>query len=361
MSVLVAACVPHLSRGQLSPIAVREASVMLLQPDTQRICSLWHPLHRLTKPSSVICWDGYTGQMTARRESGTQTLLSLHPDLNICLTVQDCILMVVSSGQCFWRCFNAPSSSWNHETTVLSFTFDITFLLTIALWIWLFADVLPIRNTHQKWPVHGELLSPSQNVIMHVTRSFYHNMGKKTLLLWQAPTIISERLKCLPDTKLKYGLIYRARVCVCVCLEYECTCVQPLRNSARKALQPLARASMPSRVIWSHHDRFNSSSILQPSLEKHRPEPKNAAQHSLLGFFFFFVFVFFERPIGKLRVGLSACKIYFATLHKVWLVPEGLQRVVTDGHAGGEIELFELGTKLAEAEAGAVGDLGAAI
>lgn len=66
MSVLVSVCVSHLSRGQLSPIAVREASVILLQPDTQRICSLWHPLHRLTKPSSVICWDGHTGQMTKR-------------------------------------------------------------------------------------------------------------------------------------------------------------------------------------------------------------------------------------------------------------------------------------------------------
>lgn len=64
--VCVCVCVSHLSRGQLSPIAVREASVMLLQPDTQRICSLWHPLHRLTKPSSVICWDGHTGQMTER-------------------------------------------------------------------------------------------------------------------------------------------------------------------------------------------------------------------------------------------------------------------------------------------------------
>lgn len=45
-----------------------------------------------------------------------------------------------------------------------------------------------------------------------------------------------------------------------------CTCVQPLRNSARKPVQPLASASMPSRVIWSHHDRFNVSNIRQPSL-----------------------------------------------------------------------------------------------
>lgn len=53
-------CFSHLSLGQLSPIAVREASVMLLQPDTQRICSLWHPRHRLTRPSSVICWRRQT-------------------------------------------------------------------------------------------------------------------------------------------------------------------------------------------------------------------------------------------------------------------------------------------------------------
>lgn len=44
--------------------------------------------------------------------------------------------------------------------------------------------------------------------------------------------------------------------------------MQPLRKSARKPVQPLARASMPSRVIWSHHDRFNISSILQPSLKQ---------------------------------------------------------------------------------------------
>lgn len=43
------------------------------------------------------------------------------------------------------------------------------------------------------------------------------------------------------------------------------------------------------------------------------------------------------------------------------LIPERLQRVVADGHAGGEIKLFEFGAKLAEAEAGAVGDLGAAV
>ena len=37
----------------------------------------------------------------------------LHP--NVCLTVQDCILMVESSGQCFCKCFSAPSSSWIEE------------------------------------------------------------------------------------------------------------------------------------------------------------------------------------------------------------------------------------------------------
>ncbi len=45
----------YLSHWQLRPRAVREASVMLLHPDTQTICSLWQPRHKLTKPSSVIC------------------------------------------------------------------------------------------------------------------------------------------------------------------------------------------------------------------------------------------------------------------------------------------------------------------
>ena len=43
------------------------------------------------------------------------------------------------------------------------------------------------------------------------------------------------------------------------------------------------------------------------------------------------------------------------------MLPVGLEGVVADGHTGGEIELFEFGAKLAEAETGAVCDLGAAV
>ena len=42
-------------------------------------------------------------------------------------------------------------------------------------------------------------------------------------------------------------------------------------------------------------------------------------------------------------------------------VPEGLEGVVADGHTGGEIQLLEFVAKLAEAETGAVCDLGAAV
>lgn len=75
-----------MSRGQLSPIAVREASVMLLQPDTQRICSLWHPLHRLTRPSSVICWrEAKDTQHKSQKLRGIQK----HPwNIDICLLSQ---------------------------------------------------------------------------------------------------------------------------------------------------------------------------------------------------------------------------------------------------------------------------------
>lgn len=115
------------------------------------------------------------------------------------------------------------------------------------------------------------------------------------------------------------------------------TCVQPRRKSARMLLQPLASASMPSRVIWSHHDRFSSSSILQPSLQPETQQQQNiqaacifVARHSA--------------PRGK-----------------AWTTPEGLEGVVADGHAGSKIQLLEFGAELAEADAGAVRDLGAAI
>lgn len=125
--------------------------------------------------------------------------------------------------------------------------------------------------------------------------------------------------------------------------------MQPLRNSALKALQPLARASMPSRVIWSHHDRFSSSSILQPSLNK---DTKPRVKRTPLGAH--------SRSKGLLLSG-GLELLLAGLLCDVRWIPEGLQRVVADGHAGGEIKLLEFGAKLAEADAGAVGDLGAAV
>lgn len=43
------------------------------------------------------------------------------------------------------------------------------------------------------------------------------------------------------------------------------------------------------------------------------------------------------------------------------MLPESLEGVVADGHAGSEIELLEFVAELAEAETGAVCDLGAAV
>lgn len=50
-----------------------------------------------------------------------------------------------------------------------------------------------------------------------------------------------------------------------------------------------------------------------------------------------------------------------SAMTSVWMLPEGLEGVVADRHTGGEIQVFELGAELAEAEAGAVCNLGAAI
>lgn len=44
-----------LSLGQFCPRAFRMASVMLQQPEAHSDCSLWHPLHIVMRPSSVIC------------------------------------------------------------------------------------------------------------------------------------------------------------------------------------------------------------------------------------------------------------------------------------------------------------------
>lgn len=68
----VTVCFSYFSWGQLSPSAVREASVMLLQPDTHRICSLWHPRHRLTSPSSVICCRGKDDAESINEEKSGQ-------------------------------------------------------------------------------------------------------------------------------------------------------------------------------------------------------------------------------------------------------------------------------------------------
>lgn len=46
---------------------------------------------------------------------------------------------------------------------------------------------------------------------------------------------------------------------------------------------------------------------------------------------------------------------------KCYAVPEGLEGMVGNRHAGGEVQMLELGAELAEAYAGAVCDLGAAI
>lgn len=43
------------------------------------------------------------------------------------------------------------------------------------------------------------------------------------------------------------------------------------------------------------------------------------------------------------------------------MLPEGFEGMVADGHTGSQIKLFEFGAKLAEAETGAVCDLGAAV
>lgn len=102
-------CFSHLSRGQLSPIAVREASVMLLQPDTQRICSLWHPRHRLTRPSSVTCWRQQTHKINCKTTEAYRhiphALLSVPPSphpTTKCLSY--CARLHIDGGE-FWAVF----------------------------------------------------------------------------------------------------------------------------------------------------------------------------------------------------------------------------------------------------------------
>lgn len=63
----------HCSRGQFKPRAVREASVRLLQPERQRACSRWQPLHICTTPSSVIRWGKAAQKEKSEDTSNTKT------------------------------------------------------------------------------------------------------------------------------------------------------------------------------------------------------------------------------------------------------------------------------------------------
>lgn len=55
---------PYLSLGQFCPRAFRMASVMLQQPEAHSDCSLWHPLHIVMRPSSVICYKKNNNTIT---------------------------------------------------------------------------------------------------------------------------------------------------------------------------------------------------------------------------------------------------------------------------------------------------------
>lgn len=60
----------YLSLGQFCPRAFRMASVMLQQPEAHRDCSLWHPLHIVMSPSSVICYERDKDSITGRDGGG---------------------------------------------------------------------------------------------------------------------------------------------------------------------------------------------------------------------------------------------------------------------------------------------------
>lgn len=60
----------YLSLGQFCPRAFRMASVMLQQPEAHRDCSLWHPLHIVMSPSSVICYERDKDSITGRDTGG---------------------------------------------------------------------------------------------------------------------------------------------------------------------------------------------------------------------------------------------------------------------------------------------------
>lgn len=60
----------HLSRGQFCPRAFRMASVMLEQPEAHKDCNLWHPLHIVMRPSSVICYKKNNNNITSHNDAG---------------------------------------------------------------------------------------------------------------------------------------------------------------------------------------------------------------------------------------------------------------------------------------------------
>lgn len=60
----------HLRRGQFWPSAFRMASVMLEQPEAHKDCNLWHPLHIVMRPSSVICYKKNNNNITSHNDGG---------------------------------------------------------------------------------------------------------------------------------------------------------------------------------------------------------------------------------------------------------------------------------------------------
>lgn len=96
----------HCSQGGVTDVtaARHTKDLQLVAPSTQTHQAFISYLLEATEVEEKLQQHG------GRRTCIIISLPLLQP--NVCLTVHDCILMVVSSGQCFWRCFNAPSSSW---------------------------------------------------------------------------------------------------------------------------------------------------------------------------------------------------------------------------------------------------------
>lgn len=60
----------YLSLGQFCPRAFKMASVMLEQPEAHKDCNLWHPLHIVMRPSSVICYKKNNNNITSHNNVG---------------------------------------------------------------------------------------------------------------------------------------------------------------------------------------------------------------------------------------------------------------------------------------------------